>query len=34
MLLVSVDRQNVAGIGRVEPEPPAIAARFRAACTR
>jgi sulfopyruvate decarboxylase subunit beta len=34
MLLVSVDRQNVVGIGRVEPEPPAIAARFRAACTR
>jgi thiamine pyrophosphate-dependent acetolactate synthase large subunit-like protein len=34
MLLVTVDRQNVAGIGRVEPEPPAIAARFRAACTR
>lgn len=34
MLLVAVDRQNVAGIGRVEPEPAAIAARFRAACTR
>jgi sulfopyruvate decarboxylase subunit beta len=34
MLLVMVDRQNVVGIGRVEPEPPAIAARFRAACTR
>jgi len=34
MLLVAVDRQQVAGIGRVEPSPPAIAARFRAACTR
>jgi len=34
MLLVTVDRRNIAGIGRVEPEPPAIAARFRAACTR
>jgi sulfopyruvate decarboxylase subunit beta len=34
MLLITVDRQNVAGIGRVEPEPPEIAARFRAACTR
>jgi sulfopyruvate decarboxylase subunit beta len=34
MLLVTVDRQNVAGIGRVDPEPPEIAARFRAACTR
>ena len=34
MLLVTVDRQNVAGIGRVEPEPPEIAARFRAACAR
>jgi len=33
MLLVTVDRLNVAGIGRVEPAPPAIAARFRAACT-
>jgi sulfopyruvate decarboxylase subunit beta len=34
MLLIAVDRQQVAGIGRVEPSPPAIAARFRAACTR
>jgi sulfopyruvate decarboxylase subunit beta len=34
MLLVAVDRHNVAGIGRVEPAPPEIADRFRAACTR
>jgi sulfopyruvate decarboxylase subunit beta len=34
MLLVAVDRQNVAGIARVEPSPPEIAARFRAACAR
>ena len=33
MLLVAVDRANVAGIGRVEPAPPEITARFRAACT-
>jgi sulfopyruvate decarboxylase subunit beta len=33
MLLVTVDRANVAGIGRVEPSPPELAARFRAACT-
>ncbi|HKB11949.1 MAG TPA: thiamine pyrophosphate-dependent enzyme [Vicinamibacterales bacterium] len=34
LLLVVVDRQNVAGIGRVEPSPPEITARFRAACAR
>jgi sulfopyruvate decarboxylase subunit beta len=33
MLLIAVERKNVAGIGRVEPSPPEIAARFRAACT-
>jgi sulfopyruvate decarboxylase subunit beta len=33
MLLVAVDRVQVAGIGRVEPSPTAITARFRAACT-
>jgi thiamine pyrophosphate-dependent acetolactate synthase large subunit-like protein len=33
MLVVSVDRGNVPGIGRVEPTPPEITARFRAACT-
>jgi len=34
MLLVEVDRQNVAGIGRVEPSPTDITARFRAACAQ
>jgi len=34
MLLVRVDRGNVPGIGRVEPSPPELAARFRRACTR
>jgi len=34
MLLVVVDRQNVAGIGRVEPSPADLTARFRAACAR
>ena len=34
MLLVTVDRQNLAGIGRVAPSPAEITARFRAACTR
>ncbi len=33
MLLVEVARGNVPGIGRVEPPPAAITARFRAACT-
>jgi sulfopyruvate decarboxylase subunit beta len=33
MLVVGVDRGNLAGIGRVEPTPPEITARFRAACT-
>jgi thiamine pyrophosphate-dependent acetolactate synthase large subunit-like protein len=33
MLLLPVERGDVAGIGRVEPPPPAIAARFREACT-
>jgi thiamine pyrophosphate-dependent acetolactate synthase large subunit-like protein len=31
MLLVEVERGNQPGIGRVEPEPPGLAARFRAA---
>ncbi|HJZ77611.1 MAG TPA: thiamine pyrophosphate-dependent enzyme [Vicinamibacterales bacterium] len=34
MLLVVVDRQNVAGIGRVERSPADITTRFRAACAR
>jgi thiamine pyrophosphate-dependent acetolactate synthase large subunit-like protein len=34
MLLVCVDRGNVPGIGRVEPSPADLAARFRRACTR
>jgi thiamine pyrophosphate-dependent acetolactate synthase large subunit-like protein len=33
MLLVTVDRGNVPGIGRVEPSPTELAARFRTACT-
>jgi sulfopyruvate decarboxylase subunit beta len=33
MLLLPVERGDVRGIGRVQPSPAAIAARFRAACT-
>jgi sulfopyruvate decarboxylase subunit beta len=33
MLLVTVDRGNVPGIGRVEPSPAELTARFRRACT-
>ena len=33
MLLVAVERGNVPGIGRVEPSPRQLTARFRDACT-
>lgn len=32
MLLIEVERGNLPGVGRVEPEPPRLAERFRHAC--
>jgi hypothetical protein len=32
MLLIEVERGNQPGVGRVEPAPPQLTARFRDAC--